>query len=89
MTVTHYKLISTKARWLGIDFFDVILIVCVFALIHLLTSALLFDLVFTSGLYVGARILKATKPDRWLIDAIRYYCKSPYYQAVKENDRAC
>ena len=86
MPTTHYKMISTKARWLGIDFLDTLVIIIAFAIINLITSTLIFDFVFCLCLYIGLRVFKATKPDRWFCseeDAQAagfrkaYNCRSP------------
>ncbi|QQR81245.1 MAG: hypothetical protein IPJ69_03665 [Deltaproteobacteria bacterium] len=85
--MTHYKMISTKAQWLGIDFVDAVFIIIAFAVINLITSTLLFDLVFCTCLYIAIRVLKATKPERWFINSVRYYFKSPYYQAGSSGEK--
>lgn len=82
MQITHYKLINIRAKWLGLDFFDVVAIVILFAVVNLLTSAILADLVICLLLYVGLRILKATKPKGWFLNVLRYYLQSPYYRTA-------
>ena len=80
MQITHYKLINPRAKWLGLDFFDVVAIVSIFAIVNLLTSAILADLVICLFLYVTLRVLKATKPQGWFLNVLRYYFRSPYYR---------
>ncbi len=83
MEITHYKMISTRARWLGLDFFDALAIVVAFTLIDIITSALIFDFCLCLLIYIGLRIFKATKPDRWLMSWLQYHVKPRYYQATK------
>ncbi len=82
MTVTSLKLVQTKARWLGIDFFDAVFLIVLFAVINLFTSAVLFDFAFCLVTYMALRIVKATKPNRWFLHVLRYYFGTPYYSVT-------
>lgn len=86
MTITHYKLINIRAKWLGLDFFDLVAIVVIFAVINLLTSAILGDLAVCLFLYVGLRVLKAKKPKGWFSNVLRYYLRSPYFRTVSTRE---
>lgn len=80
MQITHYKLINTRAKWLGLDFFDTVAVVVLFAVVNLLTSAILADLIACLVLYLALRVVKATKPVGWFPNVLRYYFRSPYYR---------
>ena len=85
MIVTHYKLVNTKAKWLGIDFFDVVALVVVFATINLFTSSVLGNFLVCACLYVGIRLLKTRKPNGWFLNSIRYYVRSPYIRVPRKR----
>lgn len=86
MQITHYKLINTRAKWLGLDFFDTVAVVVLFAFINLLTSAILADLVACLVLYLSLRAVKATKPAGWFLNVLRYYFRSPYYRIAPARE---
>lgn len=82
MIVTSYKRIDTKARWLGIDLFDAVGVIVVFALLSMFLDNLFFNLSACLLTYIGLRILKASKPQGWFLDWLKYHLRSPYYSAA-------
>jgi len=85
MIITHYKLIDTRARWFGIDLFDAISIIALFAILSMFTEKLFFNITICAVGYLSLRIWKSNKPEGWFLDWLRYHFRSPYYTATRSK----
>jgi len=82
--VKNYRKIQEKNKILGLEFFDLLLVVIVYLVVFMLSKNLFLNLGVVFGAYCFLRVYKKGKPPHWTASLIHFVITPRRYQLIRE-----
>ena len=86
-TVKGYNKIQTKNKIIGLEFFDLLILLLIYLIVFVFSSNLIVNLLIVAGAYMALRIYKRGRAPHWSGSVIRFLVRRRNYLLKRERKK--
>ena len=86
-TVQGYNKIQGRNKIMGLEFFDLVILLAVYLVVFVISTNLIVNLMVVTASYIVLRFYKRGKAPHWSESVARFLLRPKYYSMKRESEK--